>query len=666
MPLTFPSSPTVGQQSTQNGRTYAWSGIAWELASNVSGHKAGHAIGGADALSPADIGAVPSAGGTLTGALTHAATQTFVSAGGSAASPAYSFTGDTNTGLFSSAADTLGLSTGEVQRLQIDANGNVGIGNNALSNTRLFSAFTLTNATGFGMQCNTVSAATSDGAYGVFGSQTQVTHNITAGLSNTGVSRATFVSCARNNGVSTDAGSLGFIRGIDLQYGHGNTNAALSPTTNQVIGLNLVPLLGPGTITTFYDILIGGFAHHTGTITGDHFALYQAQATAKNYFAGHVGIGTTAPTTPLDVSGSTLRLRTARTPSSTGAVGEVCWDADYVWICTATNTWRRITHSTSGAAVDSGLRAFFLPPAPTSVTATAGNAQAVVSWTAPTVLAQTPITDYIVQFSTNSGSNWTTFSDAVSTATSATITGLTNEVAHVFRVAGINGIGTGAYSTASAAVTPTAGTPPNAPTALVATAGNAQLALSWTAPSAPGTSAITGYSVEYTPSGGSATTVNTGSTATSYTLTGLTNGTSYSVRVRAVSAAGNGDYSTSVTGTPSAATVPGSPTGTSQGYGSRTGETVYNPTSATCNIGWVGWNPPVSDGGSAITGYKISGNVGTLTVGPQFRYANLGAQGSGAPYLSGYGGTVTVIAINAVGEGPAATITNYYVWEDCG
>jgi hypothetical protein len=47
----------------------------------------------------------------------------------------------------------------------------------------------------------------------------------------------------------------------------------------------------------------------------------------------------------------------------------------------------------------------------------------------------------------------------VSTATSATITGLTNGTAHVFRVAGINGIGTGAYSTASAAVTPTAGDP---------------------------------------------------------------------------------------------------------------------------------------------------------------------------------------------------------------
>ena len=31
MPFSFPSSPTAGQQSTQNGRTYSWTGSAWEL-----------------------------------------------------------------------------------------------------------------------------------------------------------------------------------------------------------------------------------------------------------------------------------------------------------------------------------------------------------------------------------------------------------------------------------------------------------------------------------------------------------------------------------------------------------------------------------------------------------------------------------------------------------
>jgi hypothetical protein len=113
-----------------------------------------------------------------------------------------------------------------------------------------------------------------------------------------------------------------------------------------------------------------------------------------------------------------------------------------------------------GSGEDTVLRALFVPPAPTSVTASGGDAQASVSWTAPTgVIAQAPVTDYVVQYSTNSGSTWTTFSDGTSTATSATVTGLTNGTAYTFRVAAVNGIGTGSYSSASSAVTPVAGDP---------------------------------------------------------------------------------------------------------------------------------------------------------------------------------------------------------------
>jgi len=213
----------------------------------------------------------------------------------------------------------------------------------------------------------------------------------------------------------------------------------------------------------------------------------------------------------------------------------------------------------SGETSDSVLRSLLVPPAPTGLTITGGNAQASLSWVAPTVLSQTPITDYTKQYSTDNGTTWTTFTAAASTSTSATVTGLTNETSVIFRVAAVNGVGVGAYTAASSGVTPTVGTPPNAPSSLAATAGNAQLALSWTAPSAPGTYAITSYIVEYTPSGGSAQTVSTGGTSTSYTLTGLTNGTAYTVRVAAVSSSGPGTYtSASSSVTPSAmATVTG-------------------------------------------------------------------------------------------------------------
>lgn len=88
---------------------------------------------------------------------------------------------------------------------------------------------------------------------------------------------------------------------------------------------------------------------------------------------------------------------------------------------------------------------------------------------------------------------------------------------------------------------------PVAPTNLVATVGNAQLALTWTAPATTyGT--LTNYRVTYTPSGGSATSVLTGNTNTSYTLTGLTNGTQYTVTVAGVNSIA-GDVAT-VTATP--------------------------------------------------------------------------------------------------------------------
>lgn len=49
MPLSFPSSPTSGQTSVQNGRTYVWNGSnAWELASNTANHASTHGAAGAD------------------------------------------------------------------------------------------------------------------------------------------------------------------------------------------------------------------------------------------------------------------------------------------------------------------------------------------------------------------------------------------------------------------------------------------------------------------------------------------------------------------------------------------------------------------------------------------------------------------------------------------
>jgi hypothetical protein len=56
-----------------------------------------------------------------------------------------------------------------------------------------------------------------------------------------------------------------------------------------------------------------------------------------------------AATAMLDINGDKFRLRTAKTPASATAVGntgDFCWDANYLYIWTATNTVRRVAHST--------------------------------------------------------------------------------------------------------------------------------------------------------------------------------------------------------------------------------------------------------------------------------------------------------------------------------
>lgn len=101
----------------------------------------------------------------------------------------------------------------------------------------------------------------------------------------------------------------------------------------------------------------------------------------------------------------------------------------------------------------------------------------------------------------------------------------------------------------------TVATVPGAPTGLTATAGDSQVALSWNAPASDGGSPITGYAVNvYTGSdtSGAPTVIDTSSTSTGYTVTGLTNGTTYTFTVQAQNTAGTGPASNSVTATPDA------------------------------------------------------------------------------------------------------------------
>tara|TARA_E500000331_G_scaffold327752_1_gene346969 strand:- start:3930 stop:4601 length:672 start_codon:yes stop_codon:yes gene_type:complete len=61
-----------------------------------------------------------------------------------------------------------------------------------------------------------------------------------------------------------------------------------------------------------------------------------------------VGINTNQPETALDINSDAIRLRSSNTPSSAsdfGHQGEIRWDANYIYVCVATDTWKRVALS---------------------------------------------------------------------------------------------------------------------------------------------------------------------------------------------------------------------------------------------------------------------------------------------------------------------------------
>ena len=285
------------------------------------------------------------------------------------------------------------------------------------------------------------------------------------------------------------------------------------------------------------------------------------------------------------------------------------------------------------------------PGVVTNVTGTAGIGQISVTWSAPVSNGGSALTDYTVQYSSNSGGTWTTFADGVSTATSTTVTGLSAGTSYTFRVLAKNTIGDGPYSAASAAVS--AATTPDAPTTVVATQGVGQMGVTWSAPVNNGGSAITDYVVQYSSDSGSNwTTFADGTSASaSTTVTGLANNTSYIFRIAAVNIAGTGSYSTASTAVTTAA-VPGAP-------GTPT-PTAHQNTQVPLT-----WSAAASNG-SAITDYVVQYSTSATFASAVTTFAD-GTSASTSATVTGLANGTTyyfrVAAVNAVGTGPYSTIS---------
>eukprot|EP01113_Clastostelium_recurvatum_P009919 TRINITY_DN14840_c0_g1_i2.p1 TRINITY_DN14840_c0_g1~~TRINITY_DN14840_c0_g1_i2.p1 ORF type:complete len:816 (-),score=-14.65 TRINITY_DN14840_c0_g1_i2:149-2596(-) len=186
------------------------------------------------------------------------------------------------------------------------------------------------------------------------------------------------------------------------------------------------------------------------------------------------------------------------------------------------------------------------PAAPTALTASAGNAQVSLTWT-----ASAGATSYSVKRALSPSGPFTTIAANVS-GTSFNNTGLINGTTYYYVVTAKNAVGESVNST-TATATPVAGvTTPAAPTALTATAGNAQVNLTWTA-----SAGATGYNVKRaTSAAGPFTTIAANVSGTSFANTGLINGTTYHYVVTAVNTAGESVNSAAASATPQSVVVP--------------------------------------------------------------------------------------------------------------
>ena len=375
-----------------------------------------------------------------------------------------------------------------------------------------------------------------------------------------------------------------------------------------------VDVFAPGqSVTSAY---IGGTAR-TATMSGTSMASPHVAGVAAMYLSSNQSA------TPAQVTSTLLNAATRGIVTNPG-----------------TATQNLLIHSASFAPAPPGV-----PAAATGLRAVAGNQSVALSWTPPTFNGGADITDYVVEYSTNTSSSWTTYVDDVSSTPQTNVTGLTNGTLYAFRVSVVNSVGTGPASTTVSA-TPLVLGLASAPRYLSSVVGRERVTLSWWTPSSTGNSPITDYVIEYSTDSGDnwSTHVDAVSTSRSAVLSPLTAGVSYTFRVRAVNSAGPGAASNTVVAVPLA----------------------FNPPSIVRNINttprllgaYVYWSAPIDNGGGTITSYTVDWSVdggdtwlGSMRVNAPVQYANITGLTGDVVH------TVRVRATNQYGTSPDATAT---------
>lgn len=447
------STAQLGQPSAGTSRLIAWG------PDNATAGIFDIAVLSANAgVGSVQIASFSSTGLAVTGTISATGAVTFPA--GTALLPSITTTGDTNTGVYFPAADTVGITTAGSERMRINSSGNVGIGTASPAvKLDVVGASTITGNLGIG------GAAGSTGQLRIFGNgsgattfngisiETSVQSDVTSGWRGILVrptTQATAFTLSNLYGIYVNPQAFGAGSAVTNQYGvhvestltgatnnyafysniasgsnrwnfyangtadnyfagsvgigttvltnrkltvggsatgaTGYTMVLVAPTVQPdvtTININISSQQAtasnggtPYTISNLYcfnatqgtfnadstvtnqfgfaasSLLTGAtnnYGFHSNIASGTGRWNFYANGTADNYFAGNVGIGTSSPTAKLDVSSDVIRLRTAKTPASasaTGNAGDIAWDSSYIYVCVATNTWKRVAIAT--------------------------------------------------------------------------------------------------------------------------------------------------------------------------------------------------------------------------------------------------------------------------------------------------------------------------------